>query len=77
MPNQSLLRVAVASAFAAILLVTAGAHAAPRKTLTAFASEQEISDLFKRWAEEARRRDGEPAAHHRRHTGHGMFCCGR
>ena len=57
MPNQSLLRVAVASAFAAILLVTTGAHAAPRKTLTAFASEQEISDLFKLWAEEARKRD--------------------
>ncbi|HET9404770.1 MAG TPA: beta-propeller domain-containing protein [Burkholderiales bacterium] len=59
MPNQKLLRVAVASAFAAIMLVTTGAHAAPGKTLTAFASEQEISDLFKRWAAEARKRDAE------------------
>jgi len=57
MPDKSLLRIAVASAFAAVLLVTAGAHAAPGKTLTAFASEQEISDLFKRWAEEHRRRN--------------------
>ena len=56
MSDSSLLRVAVASAFAAILFVTPGAHAAPKKTLQAFASEQEISDLFKRWAEEAKRR---------------------
>ncbi len=59
MPDPSLLRIAIASAFAAALLVTAGAHAAPNKTLTAFASEKEISDLFKRWAEENRRRDAQ------------------
>ena len=29
---------------------------APRATLTAFASEQELADLFKRWADEAQRR---------------------
>ncbi|MCW5603147.1 MAG: beta-propeller domain-containing protein [Burkholderiales bacterium] len=54
--NQSLPRVAIVSVFAVILLAATGAHAAPKKTLTAFASEQEISDLFKRWAEENRRR---------------------
>jgi len=31
-------------------------QAAPRKTLQAFASDREISDLFKRWAEENRHR---------------------
>jgi hypothetical protein len=59
MPDKSLLRIAIASAFTAVLLVSTGAHAAPNKTLTAFASEQEISDLFKRWAEEHRRRDAQ------------------
>jgi len=29
---------------------------APRKTLTAFASDQDLVDTLKRWAEEARRR---------------------
>jgi hypothetical protein len=57
MTDKSLLRAAVVSAFAVLVLATAGAHAAPKKTLTAFASEKEISDLFKRWAEENRRRD--------------------
>jgi hypothetical protein len=32
---------------------------APKKTLTAFASEQELNELFKRWAEEAKRRRDE------------------
>ncbi|WP_300452201.1 beta-propeller domain-containing protein [Accumulibacter sp.] len=32
---------------------------APRKTLSAFASEQELADLFKRWADEAQRRRDE------------------
>jgi hypothetical protein len=31
----------------------------PRATLTAFASDQELADLFKRWADEARRRRDE------------------
>ena len=55
----------VLSAIAAALL-TAGAAAAapgaspaPHKTLTAFASEQELSDLFKRWAEDYQRRIAE------------------
>jgi hypothetical protein len=56
MPDKSLLRITVASVFTALLWVASGAQAAPGRTLTAFASEQEISDLFKRWAEENRRR---------------------
>jgi hypothetical protein len=55
------LRLAVAAAFAAAFagtLLSAGeAAAAPGKTLQAFASDQEISALFKRWAEEHKRRD--------------------
>jgi Beta propeller domain len=53
-PNQSSMRVALAFAFAALMLGSAGVHAAPKKTLKAFASEQEISDLFERWAQERR-----------------------
>ncbi len=60
MRSKTLLRVTVATALAAIVFVTGSAAlAAPRKTLQAFASEQEISDLFKRWAEEAKRKRGE------------------
>ena len=46
----------------ALVLAAAVAHSAsavptsPRKTLPAFASEQELSDLFKGWAEEHQRR---------------------
>jgi len=41
-----------AAALAAALSLALPAHAsAPKKTLTAFASEQELSDLFKRWGE--------------------------
>ena len=36
-----------------------GASPAPHKTLTAFASEQELSDLFKRWAEDYQRKMAE------------------
>ena len=56
-----------AAAIAAFALNTipaeaaASASTAPRKTLTAFASEQELADLFKRWAEEAERRRKEEA----------------
>jgi hypothetical protein len=48
----------VSSAIAAVLLLSGCAAQAtlPRKTLQAFASDQEISDLFKRWAEAARQR---------------------
>jgi uncharacterized secreted protein with C-terminal beta-propeller domain len=55
----------VLSAIAAALLCAGaaapapGANPAPHKTLTAFASEQELSDLFKRWAEDYRRRMAE------------------
>ncbi|MBI3045222.1 MAG: hypothetical protein HYY78_20605 [Betaproteobacteria bacterium] len=50
----------------AIVLVTvSAAHAAPKKTLQAFASNQEISDLFKRWAEEHRlKRDAQARSIH-------------
>src|SRR5687767_4427898 len=55
------LRLAVAIAFAATFAATVvpagSAAAAPGKTLQAFASDREISDLFKRWAEQ-HRRDG-------------------
>lgn len=54
------LRRAVVVAIAAVTVLAGCAAqpsvAAPRKTLQAFASDQEISDLFKRWAEEQRRR---------------------
>jgi hypothetical protein len=52
----------LAAALAALAATTIPAPAgaspstAPRKTLTAFASEQELADLFKRWAEEMERR---------------------
>jgi len=58
MVEKITLRAAVAAAFAVIVLTTGSAVAAPKKTLQAFASDQEISDLFKRWAEEHKRRDG-------------------
>jgi hypothetical protein len=52
-PDQSLLRGALACACTFLVLASSSAHAAPKKALRAFASEQEISDLFKRWAEAA------------------------
>jgi beta propeller domain-containing protein len=57
MVEKITLRLAVAAAFAVIVLATGSAAAAPKKTLQAFASDQEISDLFRRWAEEHKRRD--------------------
>jgi len=46
----------------AVALHAGAAVAAPQKTLTAFAGERELSDLFKGWAEEYRkRRAAEPA----------------
>jgi hypothetical protein len=63
MVKKITLRAAVAAVFAAAILATGGAVAAPKKTLQAFASDQEISDLFKRWAEEHRRRDGARRSH--------------
>ena len=46
---------AVAVAAAAFFVTASAAEGAPRKTLQAFASDREIADLFKRWAEENRR----------------------
>ena len=43
-------------------LAAAPASTTPRKTLTAFASEQELADLFKRWTDEAARRREEQRA---------------
>jgi hypothetical protein len=56
MIQLSILRMAVATTAAFVLLSGNPADAATRKTLQAFASEQEITDLFKRWAEEHQRR---------------------
>ncbi len=62
MSKQLLLAAAVAALALTTIPAAAAANTAtaPRKTLTAFASERELSDLFKRWAEAARlRRDAE------------------
>ena len=60
MREYPFLRSAVVTTVAAIVLLAGCAsqpsHAAPRKTLQAFASDREISDLFKRWAEDYQRR---------------------
>ena len=58
MSRTLLLAAAIAALAATTISAPAGANpsTAPRKTLTAFASEQELADLFKRWAEEAERR---------------------
>ena len=60
MREHLFLRSAVAATVATVVLLAGCAsqpsHAAPRKTLQAFASDREISDLFKRWAEEHQRR---------------------
>ncbi len=55
---------AVAVAALAMTLPAAGwtSPIAPKKTLTAFASEEELAALLKRWAEEARRHRGERRA---------------
>jgi hypothetical protein len=50
------------AALAAATATAAPTATAPRKTLTAFASEQELADLFKRWADEAERRRNEQRA---------------
>jgi len=63
MVRKVTLRLAVATACAAIMLATGSTGAAPKKTLQAFASDREISDLFKRWAAEDRSR-----AEARRHS---------
>ncbi|MCC7485576.1 MAG: beta-propeller domain-containing protein [Burkholderiales bacterium] len=53
---------AAIAAAACIAITSAAAQAAPRGTLQAFAGEQEISDLFRRWAEERKRRESEERA---------------
>src|SRR5690349_9317613 len=63
MPAQPILqRALVVAIFAVAVLAGCAAEpsvAAPRKTLQAFASDQEIADLFKRWAEDQQRRRDE------------------
>ena len=60
MPEAPFLRSAIVTTVAAIVLLAGCAsqpsNAAPRKTLQAFASDREISDLFNRWAEDHQRR---------------------
>jgi hypothetical protein len=59
MPETTPLRRAVLTAAAIVLLAGCASqpsNAAQRATLQAFASDQEISDLFKRWAEDYRSR---------------------
>jgi hypothetical protein len=61
--RRTLLAAAVLAAAASTLPAPSWANTAtaPRKTLTAFASEQELADLFKRWAAELERRRKEEA----------------
>jgi hypothetical protein len=56
--NPKTLAVALAAAFALAAGVAQPAtpSTAPKNTLTPFASEQELADLFKQWADEARKR---------------------
>jgi uncharacterized secreted protein with C-terminal beta-propeller domain len=56
--SKQLLATVLASALAAAFLAAPASAAAtsPRKTLAAFASEQELQDLFTGWAEDYRRR---------------------
>jgi hypothetical protein len=58
MSRTFLMAAALAAAAATAAPAAAGGSpsTAPRKTLAAFASEQELADLFKRWAEEVERR---------------------
>ena len=57
MPATTLSRLTLTAVAAVLLLTGCAAQAtAPRRTLQAFANDQEIADLFKRWAEEARQR---------------------
>ncbi len=58
----SLLLAAVFTATLAATTTGAAVSTAPRKTLTAFASEKELADLFRGWAEEYRRRQDEARA---------------
>jgi len=55
-------RLALAVALAAVAITSPAADwansTAPKRTLTAFASEKELADLLGRWAEEAKRREG-------------------
>jgi hypothetical protein len=57
MLKQSLAAILLAGAVAAFSASAPAAQStAPRKTLTAFASERELADLFRRWQDEHRRR---------------------
>jgi len=56
MTRKALSAIAAALLCAGAAVSAQGAATAPHKTLTAFASERELSDLFKRWAEDYQRR---------------------
>jgi hypothetical protein len=68
MQKQLLGALLLAAAVAHPASATSTAPTAPRKTLPAFASEQELADLFKGWAEEHRKRQ-EAQARSRRDSG--------
>ncbi|HYM48189.1 MAG TPA: beta-propeller domain-containing protein [Burkholderiaceae bacterium] len=73
--SKSLLLTSAFMALAATVSWTpacANPSTAPRKTLTAFASEQELVELVKRWADEIRRRQ-EEQARRRADSAHGLF----
>ena len=56
MTRTLLLAAAIAMAAINTAVAEVDRSTAPRKTLTAFASEQELADHLKRWAEAAERR---------------------
>src|SRR5262245_52510813 len=55
--NKKLASIALSVTFALSFSAIAAESTAPRKTLKAFASEEELAELFKGWAAEHKRRD--------------------
>ena len=74
--SRTLLLAAAIAAFAATTMsipAAANPSTAPRKTLTAFAGEQELADLFRRWAEEMERRRKEESRRRDLAIAHGLM----
>src|SRR5262245_62366221 len=57
MTNRTLASITLAVTFALSFSALAAESTAPRKTLKAFASEEELAELFKGWAAEYKKRD--------------------
>jgi hypothetical protein len=76
MSRQALSALAAAFACAGLALAAPTSSQAQQKTLTAFASEHELSDLFKGWAEEYRKRM-ESQARSRRDAGQAQEMAGK